>query len=611
MASNKGTSGRDRNPGVATHEAAVRRLLEGLPVMVLALDRAGRAVAWNGASRRVTGRSLEDLQRKGWQALFPEARARRSWQRELARRCKGRFRDWQWEVTTGTGERRILAWTRVAGRPPVAGWATWAAGHDVTAQAGTRAALRTLEEDLSVAQSVVDFGLWELDPATGRVRWSAELERLYGLVPGSFGGSYQDFLAFLHPDDRAVFERLNHEMEAARRKVFEQEFRIVRRDGTVRWMRSRSIRFRRADGSLRRAVGINVDVTDQKQAEQALRAKDEHLQVALRSSRLAVWHQDRELRYTWITNPGLGFSAADLVGHTDVEVLPADSARGLMRLKREVLRTGRRRRQQVWIELDGRRGCFELVVAPQRDERGRISGIVCASADVTERALAQEDLEQARQQLRRLAARLQHTIEEERRAIAQDVHDQVGAMLTGIRMGLTNLATRLPAGDRRTRDALRQIAALAEQATSSTREICARIQPPALEDFGLAETCRWYLRDWSRSTGLRATGRFARLEPEPPADVSIDVFRTLQELLTNAARHSGGKRVSVSLGSDRGVIQLRVSDDGHGFDPEAARRGLGFTGLHERAARHGGRLDIRSGPRGSTVTVTLSGPGSR
>jgi signal transduction histidine kinase len=276
-----------------------------------------------------------------------------------------------------------------------------------------------------------------------------------------------------------------------------------------------------------------------------------------------------------------------------------------------VLRTGRGVRQEVWVALDDRRGCYELVVEPQRDAKGRISGVVCATSDITERALAQEELEQTRQQLQRLAARLQDTIEEERRRIAQDMHDQVGAVLTGIRMGLANLAPRLPVEDCRTRDALQQIAGLAERAMSSTREICARIQPPALEDVGLAETCRWYLRDWSRSTGLRATGRFRRLEPEPAHEVSIDLFRTLQELLTNAARHSGASRVRASLSVDRGAIRLRVSDDGHGFDPESARRGLGFTGLRERAARHGGCLDIRSGPRGSTVTVTLPRPASK
>ena len=118
MASGKGTSGRHTSRGVAVHEAAVRRLLEGLPFMVLALDRAGRPAAWNGECRRVTGRSLEELQSDGWRALFPEAAARRRWQRELAQRRTRRFRDWQWQVTTRTGERRILAWTRVAELAP-------------------------------------------------------------------------------------------------------------------------------------------------------------------------------------------------------------------------------------------------------------------------------------------------------------------------------------------------------------------------------------------------------------------------------------------------------------------------------------------------------------
>lgn len=605
MASTRKTPGRRPTASNPAGGFVPTAQLESLPVMLMAFDRNGRVVAWNDECRRVTGLALADLLRDGWRALFPEAGPRRRWQAEFSRRRRGPFRDWEWEVSSRSGERRVLSWSSVDGPTTGDGRAVWAAGRDVTAERRLREALRTLEQNLHVAQSVVEFGLWDFDPATGRVQWSPELERIYGLEPGAFGGKYQDFLALLHPDDRAGFERRNREMTAADLPVFEQQFRVVRPDGSVRWIQSRSLRFREADGSGRRVVGINVDVTDRQRAAETLREKDDYLEAALKSSKFVIWRQDRNLRYTWIRNPGLGLSPGDLIGRNDDEAFEAESARPLTTLKRRVLRSGRGGRQEVWVTRGGRRGCYDLIVEPQRDARGRITGIVCAASDVTERAVAQAELEQTKQQLQRLAARLQDTIEEERRSIAQDVHDQVGAMLTGMRMRLANLASRLPAGQRDTREAVQAIAAVAERALAATRDICARIQPPSLEDLGLAETCRWYLRDWSRSTGLRATGRFPRLDPEPAPEVSIDLFRTLQELLTNVARHSGGTRVRASLDRTRSAIRLRVSDDGHGFDPDSARCGLGFTGLRERAARHGGHLEIRSGPRGSTVTVTM------
>jgi PAS domain S-box-containing protein len=583
---------------------ALGRFIDSLPALVFATDGTGRLVAWNGECRRVTGYSLGELERSGWSRLFPDRRARTKWARELASRERRRFRDWEWEVSTRSGERRVLSWTSGPGRPPVDGGSRWAIGRDVTDCRRTADALRDARDELHVAQSTAAFGMWDMDLVTRRIHWTPELARIYGVSPRDFGGTFQDFLDFIHPDDRAGFLRRFRKLSAAGKLDSEDEFRIVRPDGRERWIHTKSVVIRAADGSARRLVGINIDFTESRQTAQALKQNEEYLQVALKSSRLIIFHQDRQLRFTWIANPALGFTDKDVIGRTPGEIR-FQGWEESSRTKRRIMRTGRGERRQVWLSHDGRRSCFDQIMEPQRDDSGRITGVVTAAYDITERVNALQDLKEAQRQLQMLASHIRDTVEEERRAVAQDVHDQVGSVLTGMRMRLAQLAEKLPCGDPTCRDEILSVAAMAEQAMVSTREICARLRPPALEDLGLVETCRWYLRDWSRTTGVHARGRFERLVPEPSPEMGIDVFRILQELLTNVARHAGARHVRVRLGDRRGGIRLVVSDDGHGFTASPSRHGFGIAGLRERAARHGGQMEIETGPEGTTVTVTL------
>ena len=208
--------------------------------------------------------------------------------------------------------------------------------------------------------------------------------------------------------------------------------------------------------------------------------------------------------------------------------------------------------------------------------------------------------------MRRLAANRQESIERERAAIARDVHDHLGSVLTGIRMRLESLAQKEGLDPAECRLALRQVAATAQSALAAARAICDRLRPPMLDDLGLAETCRWSVQQWMRDSGIRALVRLREPVAAPDPDVATDLYRALQELLTNAARHSGASLVQVRLLATRTAIRLCVADNGRGFD--AQRRdgqGFGLLGVRERAARHGGAVRVRSGAQGTAVAITL------
>jgi PAS domain S-box-containing protein len=352
-------------------------------------------------------------------------------------------------------------------------------------------------------------------------------------------------------------------------------------------------------------LGFLTDVTEFDLAQQARAESETRLQTALKVTQLLVFHQDRSLRYTWIANPVLGLTAAAILGHCDAELLGPEAAAPLVRIKRRVMRTGRGERQEVWVTRDGTSGCYDLIVEPQRNPEGRILGVVCAAADITARKHAEQALAAAHRRLGDLAAHRQDALEAERRRLAQDVHDQVGATLTGIRMKLDALARRPNSENAACRSEIHAIVAMVEQAMTHTRDICTRLHPPGLDDLGLVATCRWYLQDWAAATGLRAAGRFSPLSREPNTAARIDLFRILQELLTNVARHAGASHTRVSLSGGTQGLRLRVADDGHGFGPNREAQGFGLTGVRERADRHGGRVAIDSDATGTRITVIL------
>lgn len=342
--------------------------------------------------------------------------------------------------------------------------------------------------------------------------------------------------------------------------------------------------------------GLLTDISAR--ALRALQANETRLGTALKLSDLLIFHQDRQLRYTWIANPALGVSPQDLLGRRDEEILGKAGARPLTAIKRRVLRTGQGERHELWLSLGDATGCFDLIVEPERTPDGRIAGVVCAAADITRRKQAEAERDAAYRALGHLADHVQDQMEEQRRELAREVHDQIGATLTGIRMRLDAMLHGPSHAE------LLAIRPLIDQALATTRSLCTQLRPPMLDDLGLAETLRWYARDWTRQTGIRASVRIAALAGEPADPLRIDLFRMLQELLTNVARHAGARRIGVSLTQTRHELRLRVRDDGRGFPPAGAD-GFGLLGIRERLRRHAGLMHIDSTSRGTRVTLTV------
>ncbi len=206
--------------------------------------------------------------------------------------------------------------------------------------------------------------------------------------------------------------------------------------------------------------------------------------------------------------------------------------------------------------------------------------------------------------------------EVERRRIAQEIHDVVGQALTVVRLSL--VAARASA-DRSVLDRhLDECLDMIELALDQVRAIARDLRPAVLDDLGLVAALRGYLHEQAALGRFEPTLRVRSNKGRPPADIETACFRIVQEAVTNVQRHAAARHVEVELGERDSELDLRISDDGRGFDVRAAFQGaasrgsLGLIGMHERALLAGGEIAFCSEPgRGTEIRARFPGrPGA-
>ncbi len=368
---------------------------------------------------------------------------------------------------------------------------------------------------------------------------------------------------------------------------------------------------RDGSGRIIRSLAVSVDVTDRRRAEEDLKKAKEALsrysrelerQVRIRTKEIAsilrytpdvVYIKDTEGRYLTVNRRFEELFVADggdVRGKTADQFMPPDLARQFQESDARVLSEKRDVRVENQVPQPEGVHTYLSVKFPIWDDTGRITGVGGISTDITAVKKAQE-------QLRRLSGSIMADQEQERRAIARELHDELGQMLTALRMEAVWLRNRLNGAEPAVAARAADLCGLIDKTIGDVRSIAIRLRPGILDDLGLVDALEWYTADFEKRTGVTCIFEHRNIAPVN-ATVATTAYRIAQEALTNIARHADARTVSVALTAADGRLRLSVSDDGEGFDPEAASEGdgLGLAGMRERAALVGGRLGVRSTP---------------
>jgi PAS domain S-box-containing protein len=232
--------------------------------------------------------------------------------------------------------------------------------------------------------------------------------------------------------------------------------------------------------------------------------------------------------------------------------------------------------------------------------------------EIEERKSVEARLFKSREGLRSLSSRLQESREEERTALARDIHDEIGSALTGLKMSIDLLGDR-HMGNPQFRQMQDKLKAGIDETMMNVRDLITRLRPPILDDLGLGAAIAWQARVFGERTGITCRVEAAAKGLAVTGDRATALFRVFQELLTNIARHAGATEVKVRLQKEAGTIALTVEDNGRGMprDTLSAPGSMGLLGIQERLAKFGGSLRISRPPGGGARARVLLPAGER
>ena len=465
--------------------------------------------------------------------------------------------------------------------------------------------LQESEERLALAVDSAGAGVWSLDFTTGSF-WATDRGReIFGYAPDEVI-SLERFEASVHPDDRDLIRG------AIRRAVqfgesVNLEYRIFAEgERGVRWIASRGRPRVAADGKVERLMGVSIDISERKLADEAFRTSEARLAAGADLAGLAFYEVDFGEGAMYADDRIRDLCGVPLDLEQDLQVLEfwlehlhPDDRRYVLDL-RDQLHDGRVDRLSLeyrYLHPDrGEMWMHHLAGARARDDTGRATRTFGVFRDITERKRVEDEL-------RDLSRRLIRAHEEERAMLARELHDDVTQRLAVLAIDAGRAEAASSGGPHEA--ALRSVREGLVRISEDIHSLAYQLHPSVLEELGLVEALRAECDRRARQGAMALSVALDPLSAGPGKDAAICLFRVAQEALNNVIRHAGASSASVTLKRMDGGLLLAVADDGIGFDPKkpGRKRSLGLASMRERVELVNGTLDIESKPGKGTEII--------
>lgn len=442
--------------------------------------------------------------------------------------------------------------------------------------------------------------------------WVSEnSETVTGYPPQSFVENPSLWASRLHPDDQE--KTLTEFSKLSETGTLATEYRWQTHDGKYRWFRDQAVLIRRSDGTSQELVGLFADITAQRQANELIRRQADIINQ-IQETVITVDMDGYVTSWNHGAERLLGYTIKEALGRHISFVYPMEDREFL---ERDVLTPVKTKgTHQVEIRRRTKSGALrvaQLSLTLLRNDTGDPIGVVGCSMDITDRKRGEEALLNSRNQLAALAVRLESVREEERGRIALEIHDVLGQALTGLKLDVSWVYKQVMEsnGSFEPSAVLSRLAsslALVDSTIQSVREIATTLRPGVLDQLGLEAAVEWQAREFRHRTGIACATSISPDRIGVEDQQSTALFRILQEVLTNVARHAHATEVDIRLEETREHVIMQVRDNGRGItaDEKSGPKSFGLLGMRLRAKQQGGAFDIQGTPGiGTTVTVRM------
>jgi PAS domain S-box-containing protein len=523
--------------------------------------------------------------------------------------------------------------------------------------------IRRVEEDEQSFRQItetIEEVFWLGTPEWNRVLYiSPAYEALWGRSCQSVYDQPRSWLdAVIEEDREKVIEDIKRKTAGLSATPEFPEYRIVRPDGSVRWILARAFPIRDTQGQVSRVAGIAEDITDRKWAEEELKKTRDDLEerVKERTSELSVANEAllaeiEQRKATVLTLRKVGESLAEAqriahLGNWDWDIVNnklywSDEIYRIFGLKpqefgatyeaflnsvhpedredvQQAVNKALYERQPYGIDHrivhpDGSERIVHEQAEVTYDEDGKALRMMGTVQEITEQKQVEQELRASQEELRHLSAQLLEAQERERKRVARELHDGLGQTLSAMKFRIESTMGGLRAEEQAdSANSLSNLVSMAQQAVEEVRRISKNLWPSILDDLGLLPTISWFCREFREMhPGIRIEQEIAIEECAVPASLKIVIYRVLQEAMNNIAKHSQANRIELSLREEEGRLELTIHDNGTGFDTtqrvsqEGLDRGLGLASMTERTDLSNGLFAVESEP-GVGTTIRAS-----
>jgi len=434
---------------------------------------------------------------------------------------------------------------------------------------------------------------------------SPSAEKIIGYTPQEHYNDPSLGFKIVHPEDRHLLSQI---MNLKTKEISQPlVLRWRHKDGRIIYTEQHNTPIIDEEGQLIAIEGIARDVTRQKRLEQELLISKRLLEDAALIGNFGGWNYDIESHsFTWSPQLFLIYEIPPIREEKGIEVMrkiyPEGALEELLKLFEKAIKEGQRFSIETEINTwRGNRKWVRIIGEPITDE-GKITRIAGTVQDITQHKQSEEKLKESRRKLRQLYQKTQTMLEDERKKISHELHDELGQLLTIISLDLSTVSKKTRSTE--IRSLTGQMKSAIELAVDIVRRVSSELHPPLLDQLGLVPALQWLLSQISKRTKIKIKAILPELFEIPfEYPHSIHIFRIVQESFTNILRHSGATEASLIMKKVNNQLYLTIEDNGKGFNLDEVEESIhaGITGMYDRADIMGGILQIDSSPGKGTI----------
>lgn len=588
------------------------------PALIIVLDRQGKIVRFNRSCEDLSGYSMDEMLGKSFAelSLVPDKTFSGDEKVVVIQKEKvPKYFENEW--TAKEGSKHSIAWSAVELQETV-GQVKWIiTGVDITDRKRFEAELRESRMRLELALDGSEGGLWDIefqpqDPPNSipdSIYLSPRLKRFVGFeneeLPNSLEAWHQRIVA----EDLPMVQKKLKDHLNANSELYEVQYRIRHKDGSIRWIFSRGRISRNEQGNPVRWTGVDWDITLRKQAEEALHESEERLRTVMEKlpSGIVVLIE-RRFEYA---NPAFckltAYSNEELRGKLVVDYLTPDDRERARNRMNDLMNDG----EEFFSEyhLINRSGkSIPIEVYSRKIFYYGKSALLSSVRDITERKIAEEAINKYQKQLQSLSSHLQTVREKERASIAREIHDELGQELSTALLNIGWLEGHGETGKDSWLDKLKSTSDLVKSTIKKVQRISSELRPSLLDHLGLVAAIEWQAKEFTKKTDIPCKVHIGNSKIRPNQEISITIFRIFQESLTNIMRHAKATEVKASLTEKSGRLLFEIQDNGVGIteeqkhDPES----FGLLGIQERVRALEGEYSIQGVPQeGTSLSINI------